>query len=325
MPRHGSSANGERPGLLAIGLLALHVADDNFLQPQPGTSAADHLVSGLVPLALLAGLLARYGHFKAGLRATIAIALGLFGIVAGLGEAGTTPSRSGRRATTTPDCSRFLQGCCSWASASRPSGGRGGETTDRRGGTHAAPAGGCRPRRRVPRARPAGADVRLHACCARCRSRGRAGYGLRAGVLHDERRPDAARLVRAFAQRRCRDLGSRASGLTEARAHVGATRLRRLLFDRRGEGESDGDPNIFGWGAERDFNAAVAYLRTRGTSITGASAVLAFRSEARRYSRPRRNRTASRRSSPTVPARDPSRRTSPGRARRSGKRSRPRS
>ena len=36
-----------------------------------------------------------------------------------------------------------------------------------------------------------------------------------------------------------------------------------LLFDRRGEGESDGDPNIFGWGAERDFNAAVAYLRTR--------------------------------------------------------------
>ena len=36
-----------------------------------------------------------------------------------------------------------------------------------------------------------------------------------------------------------------------------------LLFDRRGEGESDGDPNIFGWGAERDLNAAVAYLRTR--------------------------------------------------------------
>jgi uncharacterized protein len=36
-----------------------------------------------------------------------------------------------------------------------------------------------------------------------------------------------------------------------------------LLFDRRGEGESDGDPNIFGWGAERDFSAAVAYLQNR--------------------------------------------------------------
>ena len=36
-----------------------------------------------------------------------------------------------------------------------------------------------------------------------------------------------------------------------------------LLFDRRGEGESDGDPNVFGWAGERDLNAAVAFLRRR--------------------------------------------------------------
>jgi fermentation-respiration switch protein FrsA (DUF1100 family) len=36
-----------------------------------------------------------------------------------------------------------------------------------------------------------------------------------------------------------------------------------LLFDRRGEGESDGDPNIFGWKGERDIQAAVAYLQQR--------------------------------------------------------------
>ena len=30
-----------------------------------------------------------------------------------------------------------------------------------------------------------------------------------------------------------------------------------LLFDRRGEGESDGDPNLFGWQGERDVHAAV--------------------------------------------------------------------
>ena len=36
-----------------------------------------------------------------------------------------------------------------------------------------------------------------------------------------------------------------------------------LLFDRRGEGESDGDPNIFGWKGERDVHAAVAYLQQR--------------------------------------------------------------
>ncbi len=36
-----------------------------------------------------------------------------------------------------------------------------------------------------------------------------------------------------------------------------------LLFDRRGEGESDGDPNIFGWAGERDLRAAVEFLRRR--------------------------------------------------------------
>ncbi|HET7855688.1 MAG TPA: alpha/beta fold hydrolase [Gaiellaceae bacterium] len=36
-----------------------------------------------------------------------------------------------------------------------------------------------------------------------------------------------------------------------------------LLFDRRGEGESDGDPNTFGWSGELDVYAAAAFLRSR--------------------------------------------------------------
>jgi dienelactone hydrolase len=36
-----------------------------------------------------------------------------------------------------------------------------------------------------------------------------------------------------------------------------------LLFDRRGEGESEGDPNGFGWQGERDIHAAVAFLQRR--------------------------------------------------------------
>ena len=36
-----------------------------------------------------------------------------------------------------------------------------------------------------------------------------------------------------------------------------------LLFDRRGEGESDGSPNIFGWGGEKDITAAVDFLKAR--------------------------------------------------------------
>ena len=36
-----------------------------------------------------------------------------------------------------------------------------------------------------------------------------------------------------------------------------------LLFDRRGEGASDGDPNLFGWGGARDIHAAVDFLEDR--------------------------------------------------------------
>ena len=36
-----------------LGVIALHVVDDSFLQPPPGTAARDHLLSGLVPLAVL--------------------------------------------------------------------------------------------------------------------------------------------------------------------------------------------------------------------------------------------------------------------------------
>ena len=68
---------------IALGLIALHVIDDNFLQPQPGTSAADHLVSGLVPLALIALLGWGYLHWRPGVRAVVATLLGVLGITVG--------------------------------------------------------------------------------------------------------------------------------------------------------------------------------------------------------------------------------------------------
>ena len=36
-----------------------------------------------------------------------------------------------------------------------------------------------------------------------------------------------------------------------------------LLFDRRGEGASDGDGNLFGWGGDRDVLAAIDFLKSR--------------------------------------------------------------
>jgi dienelactone hydrolase len=36
-----------------------------------------------------------------------------------------------------------------------------------------------------------------------------------------------------------------------------------LVFDRRAEGESEGDPNALGWAFDRDLKGAIAYLRSR--------------------------------------------------------------
>ena len=56
---------------IAIGVVALHVADDNFLQPNPGTSAGDHLGGGLIQLGLLVAAGVLYGRVRAGARATV--------------------------------------------------------------------------------------------------------------------------------------------------------------------------------------------------------------------------------------------------------------
>ena len=74
--------NGTALARLALGVVALHVIDDNYLQPEPGTTAADHLVSGLVPLAVIVAAISRYERARAGVRAALALALGLFGITA---------------------------------------------------------------------------------------------------------------------------------------------------------------------------------------------------------------------------------------------------
>jgi dienelactone hydrolase len=70
--------------LLATGAVGLHFADDNFLQPEPGTSVGDHLASGLVPIAVLAAVAAAYQRLRAGVRAVTAMTLGAIGITVGV-------------------------------------------------------------------------------------------------------------------------------------------------------------------------------------------------------------------------------------------------
>jgi alpha/beta superfamily hydrolase len=249
---------------VALGLIGLHFLDDNFVQPQPGTSAADHLVSGLVPLALLLLFALAYPRLRGGLRGTLAIVLGVFATVMGAGEAGYYALQLGPSAD---DYTGFLA-----LAAGLLLIGVGATTlwkTRRREGSAA--------RRYVRRVLLAvvafvGAYLVLmplslsyvftHAARAVVpRAELGAAYeqvafetadGLTLKGWYVPSRNSAAVIAapgRAGSQKPARMLVRHGYGV--------------LLFDRRGEGESQGDPNAFGWNASTDMRAAVAFLQHR--------------------------------------------------------------
>jgi dienelactone hydrolase len=251
---------------LAVGglfVVAVHVVEDAFLQPQPGTSPGDHLVSGLVPTACLVLGAAVYSRLRAGLRATLALTLGLFGIVTGIEavyylNAGrlsgddysglaaiaaglllvcvgvTTLWRSRRVAG--PRFRRWLRRCLVTAGTAI--------------GlyvivlpfllsyvlTHAA-------RAFVPVDQVGAAHQDVSFTTA---------DGLRLKGWYVPSKNGAA--IISFPGRK----GTQKPARMLARHGYGV-----LLFDRRGEGESEGDPNAWGWAGYQDVTAAVRFLQQR--------------------------------------------------------------
>jgi dienelactone hydrolase len=247
-------------GLLVV---AVHVVDDSFLQPQPGTSAGEHLVSGLVPVAVLLGVAAIYSRVRPGLRASLAALLGLFGVVAGI-EA-VYYAHAGR--LSGDDYTGFAAAVGGLLLLSVAAGTL---WRTRRLDDHPA----WRWVRRVLIA--VAAVVVTYLLVAPFL----ASYVLthtarafvpvdRVGVTHEDvtfTTSDGLRLhgwyvpskngaaIISFPGRK----GSQKPARFLARQGYGV-----LLFDRRGEGESDGDPNAWGWEGYRDVDAAVAFLRRR--------------------------------------------------------------
>jgi len=248
---------------LALGIAALHVVDDNFLQPQPGTSAADHLAGGLVQVGLFALFAWAYPRLRPGLRGTLAVFVGLFTVVMGVGEAGyytreNGPSGDDYTGLLAIPAGFLLVGIglvTLWRSR------KGGSPVRRylRRGllavafllgayvivypvsesyvvTHAARAYVPTANLGVPYE-----DVSFTT-----------GDGLRLEGWYVPTRNGATVVVipgRKGPQKPARLLAEHGYGV--------------LLFDRRGEGESEGDPNGFGWAGPRDVQAAIAFLRGR--------------------------------------------------------------
>ena len=261
-----AAALGTEAGLarLGLGVVALHIVDDNFLQPQPGTSAGDHLVSGLVPAGFFVLLAVAYPRLMAGLRGSLAIALGLLGIVIGVSEAGYYTREAG---ASGDDYTGLLAipaglllvgvGAVSLWRSRRRDGGRAWRFGRRLLLTAAALAFTLvvwfpfmlsyiythvgRAYVPTPKLGAAYEDVAFTTSD---------GLTLKGWYIPSKNRA----AVVAFPGRK----GPQAPARMLARHGYGV-----LLFDRRGEGVSDGDPNAFGWAGQRDIHGAVAFLQRR--------------------------------------------------------------
>ena len=277
--------------------------DDSFLQPEPGLSAADH-VGALVPLALVVGAAAVYPRLRAGARAALALAFGVFGIAYGIEAVYYTlnggPSGDDFTGWLSLVAGLVLVGLgivTLWRT--RRTDDRGGGATSGAPCSRSPPSSSRLDSFPLVLAQVITHTSRAHVPDARPRRRPRRR------VVHDVRRPPARGVVRAVAKRRDRDRRPGRSGPQKQTRMLVRNGYGVLLFDRRGEGASDGDPNIFGWGGERDLHAAAAYLQSRpdvdperigaiGLSVGGEMLIHAAAHPMRSRPSSRRERAASR-------------------------------
>jgi uncharacterized protein len=246
-----------------VALTALHVVDDALLQPQPGTGAADHLVRGLVPLVLAALSMWAFGRVRPGARATLAFVWSLAALVSGI-EAIYYAQHGGLSGDD-------YTGLAAMAAAPVLAGlgahelwhfRRLDERRPRRYArrmaigvlslflavTFAMPfaiayVGGHVARSAVPTAALGRAheDVVLHT-----------SDGLKLTGWYVPSRNHAAVIV--FPGRK----GTMSRARMLARHGYGV-----LIYDRRGEGQSQGDPDGWGWSFNKDIRAGLEFLKRR--------------------------------------------------------------
>jgi dienelactone hydrolase len=250
--------------LTAVALTGLHVADDSFLQPEPGTTALDHLPGGLIVLAALGGAAVAYRRGRAGVRATIALVVGLLALVMGAASAGFTtvtvgPSGDDYTGLLLLPAGLTLVGIglvTLWRSRKLHDSRKRRYT--RRGLIAVAAVAVVNfvlfplgfsfvithvMRQTVPAAELGAAyeDVSF-----------RTSDGLELQGWYVPSKNGAA--VIAFPGRS----GPQAHTRMLVRHGYGV-----LLFDRRGEGQSEGDSNLLGWGGDKDILGAIEFLQRR--------------------------------------------------------------
>jgi hypothetical protein len=247
-----------------MAVVAFALIDDAFVHPETGTSAGDHLASALVPVTFAVVLALAYPRLRAGVRAAAAVVCGVLAVTAGVVD-GFRHAAIDRIAGD--DVTVMLAGVAGVALL-----GLGLLVLWRTRRLDERPL-----RRHVRRglvtlaAVVAGVFVVLPTAI---------------GILatHRAREPvasvdlgrgyervtfttsDGLRLAGWYVPSRNRAAVIVSPGRRGPVAH--ARMLARhgygvLLFDRRGEGQSDGDFNVYGWGGDTDLKAAVSFLGRR--------------------------------------------------------------
>ena len=242
----------------------LHIADDSFLQPAEGTSAGDHVLSGTVLMLALAGGAYAYPRVRAGSRAVIALLTAVTGVVVGFAEAGNHLLSTGLH---DDDYTGLVAGAAAlllvglavrtlWRS--------------RRSG----------PTRMRQYARRSLLGVLGIAAMTEFVVPFEFGYiathVMRAavadpelGAAHEDvtlTTSDGLELEGWYVPSRNGAAVIAFPGRTNPQPHARMLIEHGygvLLFDRRGEGASDGDGNVFGWGGTRDIEAALDFLEER--------------------------------------------------------------
>ena len=249
---------------VALACAAIAVVDDAFVHPEPGTGAGDHLASGIVPVAVAVVLALAYPRMRPGLRAGAALVCGILALTAGIAD-GFRHVVVDRPAGD--DLTGMLAGVAGVALAALAL------LTLWRTRRHDE-----RPLRRYVRrtlvgfaAGVLGVFLVLPAAIAIVATHRAREPVVAAGLGRSYDRvsfmtSDGLRLAGWYVPSRNRAAVIVSPGRTGPIAH--ARMLARhgygvLLFDRRGEGESDGDFNAYGWGGDADLKAAVTFLGRR--------------------------------------------------------------
>lgn len=248
----------------ALAVILLGVADDAFVHPEAGTGPADHLAGGLVPFAIGLGLVLVYPRLRAGLRAVAGLVCGTLAVVAGAVD-GFRHIAVARVAGD--DVTAALAGVAGvlliglavavlWRTR------RLDERPARRYARRFATGAVCLSAAFLVLLPAAIAIVATHKARSPVAT-------VELGRPHESvtlKTYDGLTLAAWYVPSRNGAAVIAFPGRSQPVPH--ARMLIRhgygvLLLDRRGEGESEGDYNAFGWGGEADVAAAVAFLRGR--------------------------------------------------------------